>query len=97
MFFKTGNKVRNGKQDTGTITCVSRSSNRNADSCGAPQAESVQNAIWVKSPCGATGAENVFSRGREDPEGKPRKRDKKDEEPRGKEGGKMPRWRPHGL
>ena len=86
MFFKTGNKVRSGKQDTGATACVSSSSNRNADSCGAPQTESVQNAIWVKSPCGVAKAGSVVSHGREDPEGKPRKRDKEDEEPRGNEG-----------
>jgi len=65
-------------------------------SCVILKAGSVKNAILLKSPCGVAGTESVFSRGREDPEEKPRKRDRKDEEPHGKEDGTMP-GTPHGL
>ena len=59
-----------------------------AHSCVIPKAGSMKNQFLLKSPCGATAAGSVFSRGREDPEEKPRKRDKEDEEPRGKKSGR---------
>jgi len=48
-----------------------------AYSCIIPKTESMKKLFLLKSPCGAIAAGSVFSRGREDPEGKPRKGTKK--------------------
>jgi hypothetical protein len=43
-----------------------------ADHCDEKTTGYMQNEFWVKSPCGAVRDEIEFSRGREDPEEKPR-------------------------
>ena len=73
MCFQEENAVRRGESGrSGEQKHCPSQQIETAAHCDTGTTGCMQNAFWVKSPCGAVRDEIEFSRGWEDPEEKPR-------------------------